>query len=242
MWSRDDDRRLSGEDPAIDARLSRLIGPLRSPVESARYRFLVATGRPLPASAWPPPRSGPLRTLTRAEFVELRERSPYYRGRALYLATAAREADRLISRHRLRTALELGPHLRPLIRGADIMDRMAYPDVEGAARLILHDATVSPWPVADDAYDLFVALQVFEHLGSSQRAVFEEVRRVARHAVISLPIDWVTADPTNPHHQLSKERALSWFEPAVPTRIVEGNPGPRKRLIFVFEQLDRGRR
>jgi hypothetical protein len=43
--------------------------------------------------------------------------------------------------------------------------------------------------VADNAYDLFVALQVFEHLGTSQREAFREVRRVARHAIISLPID-----------------------------------------------------
>jgi hypothetical protein len=44
-------------------------------------------------------------------------------------------------------------------------------------------------------------------------------------------------DPTNIHHQLSHETALSWFAPVVPTRVEIGNPGRRKRLIYVFENL-----
>ena len=35
----------------------------------------------------------------------------------------------------------------------------------------------------------------------------------------------------------SHERALSWFNPISPTRVEVGNPGPRKRLIYVFENL-----
>jgi hypothetical protein len=47
------------------------------------------------------------------------------------------------------------------------------------------------------------------------------------------------ADPANCHHQISQERALSWFAPRIPTKVVEGNPGPRRRMIYVFENLDR---
>ena len=177
--------------------------------------------------------------MTRAEFIELRDRFPYYRGRGMYMAAAARETDRLISRHRLRSALELGPHLRPLVTGADVLELEPSPHLEAAGRVIVHDATVTPWPVTDHHYDLFVALQVFEHLGGAQGDAFREVCRVARHAVLSVPIGWVMDDPTNCHHQISRERALSWFAPRVPTRIVEGNPGPRTRLIYVFENLDR---
>ena len=79
--------------------------------------------------------------------------------------------------------------------------------------------------------------QVFEHLGDRQAEAFLEVCRVARHAIISLPIDWEMDDPTNIHHQISNEKALSWFAPVVPTRVELGNPGPRKRLVYVFENL-----
>jgi hypothetical protein len=175
--------------------------------------------------------------MTRVEFDELAARDAYYRGRRGYFGAAAWLAYELIGRYGLETALELGPNHRPLISGADLMDRVARPGLEALGPLVLHDATCAPWPVSSDRFDLFVALQVFEHLGSSQRAAFAEVRRVARHAIISLPIDWQMDDPRNPHHGISHELALSWFEPTVPTRVIVGNPGFRQRLIYAFENL-----
>ena len=79
--------------------------------------------------------------------------------------------------------------------GADVMDRVERPGLEASGQVMLHDATATPWPIPGGRYDLFVALQVFEHLGTSQRAAFAEVRRVARHAIISLPIEWEMDDP-----------------------------------------------
>lgn len=162
---------------------------------------------------------------------------PYYRPRRVYLSAAGAAARELIDRRGLRTALELGPHLRPLIVGADVMDVVRNDALRAEGRRIVHDATSVPWPFDDKAYDLFVALQVFEHLGDRQPDAFREVRRVARHAILSLPIDWVMADPANCHHGLTHERALAWFAPIVPTRVLVGNPGHRKRLLYVFEDL-----
>jgi hypothetical protein len=162
----------------------------------------------------------------------------YYRGRWGYLSLACQEADRLIDTHGLTSALELGAHLRSIIVGADIMDRRLPVELEAEGRLIVHDATKVPWPIEDNRYDLFVALQVFEHLGNRQVEAFSEVRRVARHAIISLPIDWVMDDPANCHHQISHERALEWFHPTLPTRVIRHDTGTRKRLIYVFEDLE----
>jgi hypothetical protein len=178
-----------------------------------------------------------LRTLRIHELSDLVATVPYYRVRGEYIGVACGIAAELIKRQHLGTALELGPHLQSLIVGADTMELAANPSLEAHGRRIVHDATSVPWPVGDKAYGVFMALQVFEHLGSSQPDVFREVRRVARNAVISLPIDWEMADPENCHHQLSHERALSWFAPVVPTRVVVGNPGRRKRLVYVFEDL-----
>jgi Methyltransferase domain len=101
----------------------------------------------------------------------------------------------------------------------------------------IHDATVIPWPFADRSFDLFLALQVFEHLKDRQPEAFLEVRRIARHAILSLPIDWVMEDPRNKHHMIPHERVMSWFAPVTPTRILEHTTGTRKRLIYVFEDL-----
>ena len=117
------------------------------------------------------------------------------------------------------------------------MDIKARPELDPTIAITIHDVTQAPWPVDDKAYDLFLALQVFEHLRHRQREAFLEVRRVARHAIISLPIDWQMEDPQNCHHQISNERALSWFAPIAPTRVIEGNGGKHRRLIYVFEDL-----
>jgi Methyltransferase domain len=182
-------------------------------------------------------RRGRIRPINAAEFSDLAKRYPYYRARWEYTSAAGREAADLIARHDLHRALELGPHIRPLIVGADVMVLSRSEELDAEGRVIVHDARVAPWPIPDGGYDLFVALQVFEHLVDHQQAAFREVCRVARHAIISLPIDWVMDDPGNCHHMISHERALSWFAPQVPTRVVEGNGGPRRRLIYVFEDL-----
>ena len=179
----------------------------------------------------------PIRPLRHDEIVRLAASASYYRDRVGYLDAAANAAADLIARHQLTSALELGPNLRPLIVGADIMDIADRPALQATGRRIIQDATAAPWPAADRSYDLFVALQVFEHLGSGQAAAFAEVRRVARHAIVSLPIDWEMEDPRNCHHRLSREKVLGWFAPVAPTRIIVGNGGRRTRLIFVFEDL-----
>lgn len=184
-------------------------------------------------------RPGPsrIRALRRYEISDLTSTIKYYKNRAEYLGVAAGIADGLIRDRHLKTALELGPHLRPLIVGADTMELHAHPDLQAEGTRIVHDATAAPWPVADKAYDLFVALQVFEHLGTKQPVAFAEVRRVARHAILSLPIDWDLKDKTNSHYMISHERVLSWFAPVAPSRVVVGNGGSGKRLIYVFEDL-----
>jgi hypothetical protein len=183
----------------------------------------------------PPP--GGIRPLTHPEFEEMAASFPYYNGRWGYMSAALAQAATLIRRHRLQTALELGAPVRPIIVGADVMDIKARPELDPTVPIMIHDATRAPWPVGDKAYDLFLALQVFEHLRDRQPEAFREVRRVARHAIISLPIDWEMDDPRNCHHQIPNERVLSWFAPVVPTRVIEGNGGKRRRLIYVFEDL-----
>jgi SAM-dependent methyltransferase len=182
-------------------------------------------------------RHAPIRTLGRREFESLALRFPYYRARGRYLSAACAIAEELIDRHRLRSALELGPHVRSIVVGADVMDLEAQAQLEVERRVVVHDAREIPWPFPDRQYDLFVALQVFEHLGDRQNAAFQEVCRVARHAVISLPIDWAMTDPTDIHHGITHERAMSWFQPVTPSRIEIGDPPPKSRVIYVFENL-----
>ena len=233
----------------VDRRRSRLLVRAKHLFRPAR-RFLLPVWhrvQPLvePSTAWqpstPPPgaMAGPIRPITKADFDAVAGAYPYYRARGRYLSVAARVAGELIAIDGASSALELGPFLRPVVVGADVIDRRADERLvlEPPARLFVHDVTQVPWPFDDGQYDLFVALQVFEHLGTSQNAAFREVARVARRAILSLPIDWEMDDPRNCHHMISNEQALSWFLPWRPTRVEVGNPGSRTRLIYVFEDL-----
>ena len=184
-----------------------------------------------------PADGAPIRPITRPEFEEMIEVYPYYKGRWGYTSVALAQAADLITRHGLKNALEMGTPVRPVIVGADVIDIHKKPQLRPDVQVTIHDATVAPWPAADKQYDLFVALQVFEHLQDKQAQAFMEVRRIARHAIISLPIDWDMADPTNCHYRIPHERVLSWFAPVVPTRVVEGSLVKRKRLVYVFEDL-----
>jgi Methyltransferase domain len=226
------------------ARLKRILRPFRPVLQPiwSRIRPYVENGV---VPTWRARRrrtrvyreDAPIRPVTMAEFDAVAEGKPYYRGRRQYVSAAAAQAEDLIDRHGLRSALELGPHAQPLIVGADVMVLKPSDPPSPDAEVVVHDATKVPWPIADQRYDLFVALQVFEHLGDKQPDAFHEVRRVARNAIISLPIDWVMDDPRNCHHMLSQERVLSWFAPVAPTRIVVGNGGQKRRMIYVFEDL-----
>jgi hypothetical protein len=235
-------------------RLRRFLAPLRPVLRPIVHRLRRLGDRTDPGSIWAlADRTGflatrigdrlrgvsrPIRPLRPFELIDLGLRLPYYRPRLAYMSAASRIAEDMIRGRALTSALELGPYLRPLIVGADVLDLADQPDRETEGKTIIHDATHLPWPVADGEYDLFVALQVFEHLGERQAEVFGEVRRVARNAIISVPIDWEMSDPTNCHHRISEERALGWFAPVRPSRIVLGNGGHRRRLIFVFDDLD----
>ena len=163
--------------------------------------------------------------MTKPEFEAMVAKFPYYKEPLGLHVAALGQATNLIGRHR--------PADGPGARGAGPADhrrcrRDGQEGAPGAGSERVHPGPrrdAGPWPVDDKAYDLFMALQVFEHLTDRQREAFLEVRRIARHAIISLPIDWVMDDPRNCHHQISNERVLSWFAPIVPTRIVQGTGG-----------------
>ena len=153
------------------------------------------------------------------------------------MSAALAEAGKLIRDHDVRTALELGAPVAPILSGAHVMDYKARPELDPTVPITIQDATLVPWPFQDKQFDLFIALQVFEHLKDRQPDAFREVRRIAKHAVLSLPIDWEMDDPRNCHHMIPEDRVLSWFAPVKPTRVVEGSSGKRRRLIYVFEDL-----
>jgi hypothetical protein len=162
-----------------------------------------------------------LQPLTKVEFDSLAARNKYYENRWPYYEAALR----LIEGLNYSSVLELGPYERPLIQGADLMDLTAHiPNVR-----FQHDASDVPWPVADKQYDLFVALQVWEHLSDYQREAFGEVIRCSRYALLSFPLNWNI--PGDCHHSIDEALIEEWTLFVKPIRsIVVSN-----RLVALWD-------
>ena len=134
------------------------------------------------------------------------------------------------------TALELGANGLSLMRFSDTMalhESDVDPDNRGN-KVYLHDARKLPWPIADKQYDVFVALQVLEHLGPNQAEIFREIRRVSRVAFLTIPYHWNTPHDQM-HHMVTDETMARWTDhtPPVHTRVF--GPGANyQRKLFMY--------
>ena len=162
-----------------------------------------------------------MRCITYQDFLELgRSREEYYAGRWAYF----QEVIKLVGEIGPQSVLELGPALFTVVKGCDIM-RKPEVDIWGVpanvrATEYLHDATVTPWPVRKK-YDLFIALQVFEHLVDRQARAFQEVKRIAKYAILSLPYKWdCPVDNANypEHHMIDESTILGWTRGEAPKK------------------------
>ena len=167
-----------------------------------------------------------MQTITKSDFEAAFQADPRaFRGRWSYMGPVCQRLAKLPDG----PALELGPYTMPMVPGCDTMDRRDY---GGVKPMFLHDATQTPWPIEDDSYDVFVALQVLEHLGDSQTEVWREVCRVARRAIISIPWHWTKGQAD--HIGIDRERVSTWTlgMESVWTMVV---PGIQDRRIYEFD-------
>jgi hypothetical protein len=124
------------------------------------------------------------------------------------------------------SALELGPGPIPVMQDSHLMlnpkDDVPGRPLDRAPTQYVHDATQFPWPIADKKYDLFVALQVWEHLGDQQAQAFQEVMRVAGMAILSFPLLWDCPEESHnypEHHMITDDRIAEWSLGLKPERV-----------------------
>lgn len=200
--------------------------------------------------------SNPMETMTFEDFQHLLEgpRKDYYEGRWDYYETVISMAIRV----KPRSVLELGPGEYTIVDGSDVMvipedDIMLKVTAKTGnplekplnpiGRIYAHNATEKPWPIADKQYDLFIALQVWEHLDNKQCRAFREVMRVSKSAILSFPFLWncKKSSPSYPHHHMIDEDLIAdWTLNIKPIEVVTlpkaGLKGSnRQRIIYLWE-------
>jgi len=116
--------------------------------------------------------------------------------------------------------LELGTMGVSCVIGSHTMDYAEKWNVRGFRPTYAHDARITPWPVADKAYELFIALRVFHHLTPAQEACFHEARRIARNIVIVTPTEYDVPELKATSRGLGPQEFTAWNGGTPPSRIV----------------------
>jgi hypothetical protein len=160
------------------------------------------------------------------------QRGQYYIGRWEYF----KEVLKIIHNEKFKSVIELGPGLLPIVKNSDVImnpqeDSFGKPN-EIRGKVYTFDATTKPWPINDKQYDLFIALQVWEHLDNKQSRAFREVMRVSKMAVLSFPYNWDGGEEKpshSAHRHIDREIIEDWTLNIKPEKIIEI---PRTGLEF----------
>jgi hypothetical protein len=168
----------------------------------------------------------------------------YYKGRWEYY----KEVIKITKTEKYNNVIELGPGFVPIIKNGDIIinpldDQFGKPD-GGYGEIFKFDATIKPWPIKNKQYDLFIALQVWEHLDNKQTRAFKEVIRISKKAILSFPYEWDGGEE-KPSHRAHRDIDLDlikdWTLNVTPKKIIkikrtgtEFSKGPRLICFWDF--------
>lgn len=171
-----------------------------------------------------------LQPITYQDFLEAEKKDPYFKTRWRYFSIVVD----LVQKIQPESVLELGPYRLPLVKGEDTMDIEKFLD----NLTYLHDATIIPWPIADNKYDLFISCEVWEHLGDKQKEAFKEVMRISRRAIFSFPYKWVYAkDSKSPtaasHGNIDEAKIAEWTLHKKPKKIIFSND--KQFVVYYFK-------
>lgn len=79
-----------------------------------------------------------------------------------------------------------------------------------------HDLNKVPYKFNDKHFDLFIALQTWEHLTNQQEA-FKEVMRISKHAILSFPYKWKHGDAQ--HRGIDERKIEKWTCGVKPVKV-----------------------
>jgi hypothetical protein len=156
-----------------------------------------------------------------------------FKGRWVYMKPVIDELKKMSPE----SALELGSYKISLMDFSDNMGLDSeYFDPENLKnKHFIFDARNTPWKdIKDKEYDVFVALQVLEHLSPNQSEVFNEIKRISKKCILTLPYKWDC--PTNKtHHNITDKIISNWTNNIEPyKKLVLGDNSKRLRIMLCY--------
>jgi hypothetical protein len=135
------------------------------------------------------------------------------------------------------TILELGTNCIALSNFSDSIN--LKPDrapINSTGQQYFFNAKKIPWNI-NKKYDLFIALQVFEHLNPKQSVVFDYVKNTCRKCIISLPYNWNFAQDAL-HLNINDQIIAEWTNYKKPyKKTVVSDPRNKNIVILCFDFL-----
>ena len=146
------------------------------------------------------------------------------------------KVSEFILAYKPKTILELGTMGMTFTNVSDVLDNDPH-NVNPASthgNIIITDAANTPYSIGADTipdhyYDMVIALQCFEHFGENQQIVYDEVKRIAKFAAISIPWKW-NVPQDKEHHNINETHLKAWFN--YPEFIVKEYVLSMRKLMF----------
>jgi len=154
--------------------------------------------------------------------------SRYWEGRWDYHAVAIAMAMGLAAKH----VLEIGANEWGCFNGWGCFQDSVLMgiDMTGLAYL---DAS-KPWAkLADDSFDVVIALQVIEHMPGAQEVFIAEALRVAPALILSVPHEWTPEAGDALHAGINRALVAQWAQRLVEPPVVVGGPSHRRAIYLL---------
>lgn len=109
------------------------------------------------------------------------------------------------------SGIEIGTNMISLMDGSDSIAleiETVDPDNINNNNYIM-DARNVPWNIENKKYDVFVGLQVFEHLSPNQSEIFKEIERISKYCILTVPYMWDCPNDVE-HHMITDDIISKW--------------------------------
>lgn len=120
-----------------------------------------------------------------------------------------------------KNVLEMGTVGMQLVENSHTIDFDEHWDFPGKNPTYNHNAKVTPWPIEDKKYDIFIALRVFQHLQPKQKEAFLETKRIAKHVILCIPIESNDNISSTKPLGITLEQLIEWNNGVLPNKVVE---------------------
>jgi hypothetical protein len=163
--------------------------------------------------------------LTKEQFFEIAEKISGNHWKHLegrwYYHNKAIETLKCLDINLPENVLEMGTVGMQLVENSHTIDFDEHWNFPGKNPTYNHNAKITPWPIENKKYDVFVALRVFQHLQPKQKEAFLEAKRIAKHIILCIPIKSNDDISFTKPLGITLEQLIEWNNGILPNKIIE---------------------